>query len=1740
MVKASSELQRSLQKISKQKEEVDRLSNLIGAEGGEVVAGLQQEIGAKTGELELVVGECSQLKDRAVLLEKSRDAAEERMVNASSELQRSLQKISKQKEEVDRLSNLIGAEGGEVVAGLEQEIGAKTGELELMVGECSQLKDRAVLLEKSRDAAEERMVDASSELQSSLQKISKQKEEVDRLSNLIGAEGGEVVAGLQQEIGAKTGELELMVGECSQLKDRAVLLEKSRDAAEERMVDASSELQSSLQKISKQKEEVDRLSNLIGAEGGEVVAGLQQEIGAKTGELELMVGECSQLKDRAVLLEKSRDAAEERMVVASSELQSSLQKISKQKEEVDRLSNLIGAEGGEVVAGLEQEIGAKTGELELMVGECSQLKDRAVLLEKSRDAAEERMVKASSELQRSLQKISKLKEEMDRLSNLIGAEGGEVVAGLQQEIGAKTGELELMVGECSQLKDRAVLLEKSRDAAEERMVDASSELQRSLQKISKQKEEVDRLSNLIGAEGGEVVAGLQQEIGAKTGELELMAGECSQLKDRAVLLEKSRDAAEERMVVASSELQSSLQKISKQKEEVDRLSNLIGAEGGEVVAGLQQEIGAKTGELELMVGECSQLKDRAVLLEKSRDAAEERMVDASSELQRSLQKISKQKEEVDRLSNLIGAEGGEVVAGLQQEIGAKTGELELMAGECSQLKDRAVLLEKSRDAAEERMVKASSELQRSLQKISKQKEEVDRLSNLIGAEGGEVVAGLQQEIGAKTGELELVVGECSQLKDRAVLLEKSRDAAEERMVVASSELQRSLQKISKQKEEVDRLSNLIGAEGGEVVAGLQQEIGAKTGELELMAGECSQLKDRAVLLEKSRDAAEERMVDASSELQSSLQKISKQKEEVDRLSNLIGAEGGEVVAGLQQEIGAKTGELELMVGECSQLKDRAVLLEKSRDAAEERMVKASSELQRSLQKISKQKEEMDRLSNLIGAEGGEVVAGLQQEIGAKTGELELMVGECSQLKDRAVLLEKSRDAAEERMVDASSELQRSLQKISKQKEEVDRLSNLIGAEGGEVVAGLQQEIGAKTGELELMAGECSQLKDRAVLLEKSRDAAEERMVVASSELQSSLQKISKQKEEVDRLSNLIGAEGGEVVAGLQQEIGAKTGELELMVGECSQLKDRAVLLEKSRDAAEERMVDASSELQRSLQKISKQKEEVDRLSNLIGAEGGEVVAGLQQEIGAKTGELELMAGECSQLKDRAVLLEKSRDAAEERMVEASSELQSSLQKISKQKEEVDRLSNLIGAEGGEVVAGLQQEIGAKTGELELMVGECSQLKDRAVLLEKSRDAAEERMVKASSELQRSLQKISKQKEEVDRLSNLIGAEGGEVVAGLQQEIGAKTGELELMAGECSQLKDRAVLLEKSRDAAEERMVVASSELQSSLQKISKQKEEVDRLSNLIGAEGGEVVAGLQQEIGAKTGELELMAGECSQLKDRAVLLEKSRDAAEERMVVASSELQSSLQKISKQKEEVDRLSNLIGAEGGEVVAGLQQEIGAKTGELELMVGECSQLKDRAVLLEKSRDAAEERMVVASSELQSSLQKISKQKEEVDRLSNLIGAEGGEVVAGLQQEIGAKTGELELMVGECSQLKDRAVLLEKSRDAAEERMVVASSELQSSLQKISKQKEEVDRLSNLIGAEGGEVVAGLQQEIGAKTGELELMVGECSQLKDRAVLLEKSRDAAEERMVRQAVSCREACRRSASRRKKWID
>ena len=67
------------------------------------------------------------------------------------------------------------------------------------------------------------------------------------------------------------------------------------------MVDASSELQSSLQKISKQKEEVDRLSNLIGAEGGEVVAGLQQEIGAKTGELELVVGECSQLKDRAVI-----------------------------------------------------------------------------------------------------------------------------------------------------------------------------------------------------------------------------------------------------------------------------------------------------------------------------------------------------------------------------------------------------------------------------------------------------------------------------------------------------------------------------------------------------------------------------------------------------------------------------------------------------------------------------------------------------------------------------------------------------------------------------------------------------------------------------------------------------------------------------------------------------------------------------------------------------------------------------------------------------------------------------------------------------------------------------------------------------------------------------------------------------------------------------------------------------------------------------------------------------------------------------------------------------------------------------------------------------------------------------------------------------------------------------------------------------------------------------------------------
>merc|ERR1719253_1180361 len=138
---------------------------------------------------------------------------------------------------------------------------------------------------------------------------------------------------------------------------------------------------------------------------------------------------------------------------------------------------------------------------------------------------------------------------------------------------------------------------------------------------------------------------------------------------------------------------------------------------------------------------------------------------------------------------------------------------------------------------------------------------MDRLSNLIGAEGGEVVAGLEQEIGAKTGELELMVGECSQLKDRAVLLEKSRDAAEERMVVASSELQRSLQKISKQKEEVDRLSNLIGAEGGEVVAGLQQEIGAKTGELELMAGECSQLKDRAGLLEKSRDAAEARMVD---------------------------------------------------------------------------------------------------------------------------------------------------------------------------------------------------------------------------------------------------------------------------------------------------------------------------------------------------------------------------------------------------------------------------------------------------------------------------------------------------------------------------------------------------------------------------------------------------------------------------------------------------------------------------------------------------------------------------------------------------------------------------------------------------------------------------------------------------------------------------------------------------------------
>ena len=57
---------------------------------------------------------------------------------------------------------------------------------------------------------------------------------------------------------------------------------------------------------------------------------------------------------------------------------------------------------------------------------------------------------------------------------------------------------------------------------------------------------------------------------------------------------------------------------------------------------------------------------------------------------------------------------------------------------------------------------------------------MDRLSNLIGAEGGEVVAGLQQEIAAKTGELELVAG-----KDRAGLLTPTQQPAEHE--VASSQ-----------------------------------------------------------------------------------------------------------------------------------------------------------------------------------------------------------------------------------------------------------------------------------------------------------------------------------------------------------------------------------------------------------------------------------------------------------------------------------------------------------------------------------------------------------------------------------------------------------------------------------------------------------------------------------------------------------------------------------------------------------------------------------------------------------------------------------------------------------------------------------------------------------------------------------------------------------------------------------------
>merc|ERR1719272_352216 len=164
------------------------------------------------------------------------------------------------------------------------------------------------------------------------------------------------------------------------------------------------------------------------------------------------------------------------------------------------------------------------------------------------------MVEAQGKLQTSLRDCNELKEDVARLNDLLGKQHDEVVHKLQETIELKQKALEESRFECSQLGDRAVLLEKSRDAAEERMVEAQGKLQTSLRDCNELKEDVARLNDLLGEQHDEVVHKLQETIELEQKALEESRFECSQLGDRAGLLEKSRDAAEERMVEAQGKL----------------------------------------------------------------------------------------------------------------------------------------------------------------------------------------------------------------------------------------------------------------------------------------------------------------------------------------------------------------------------------------------------------------------------------------------------------------------------------------------------------------------------------------------------------------------------------------------------------------------------------------------------------------------------------------------------------------------------------------------------------------------------------------------------------------------------------------------------------------------------------------------------------------------------------------------------------------------------------------------------------------------------------------------------------------------------------------------------------------------------------------------------------------------------------------------------------------------------------